>query len=179
MSWFWTFKLLVKRCGQNNHAKKFSMLKECFEIFISCFRWLAWNNDNRNVVWPGKCNACRFDLSPKRWTWQNSQEKYIENWGGSENVACCDHKVCLFWGPGVLKRWSISAYRKSVAFLFQPFTLCASYAKTEKMGEKPSMTHENSCSMYLMFPSKALPRLFGRRFRGIHFNSNQCSLSHN
>ena len=25
------------------------MLEECFEIYISCFRWLAWNNDNGNV----------------------------------------------------------------------------------------------------------------------------------
>ena len=58
------------------------------EIFISCFRWLAFTIMTIMVLF-GLENVmpCRLDLSPKRWTWQNSQEKYIENWRGSENAA--------------------------------------------------------------------------------------------
>ena len=82
MLWFGTFKLLIsfgvkiiiqKRC-------QFTMLKESFEIYIFWFHWLAWNNDNHDFVWAGKCNACWFDLSLERWTWQNGQEIHIENW---------------------------------------------------------------------------------------------------
>ena len=96
LMWWYEFftELLAKFCDQNNHAKMFSVFKNnhakmfsvfnverVLEIFISCFLWLACNNDNRDFFFGlEKCISCWFDLSPERWTWQNAKKNHIENW---------------------------------------------------------------------------------------------------